>query len=185
MEQILEQLEQVFSNTNSFAYSLLRKGNDKESIRKMLNQENIANFPQELVNFYQWHDGMEDSNEMLGKLELFNFGYFLSLKKALTFSSTNQSLSSKNFFPLFTNNGGDFLLYNFKDRFIYFDSPVLLSDKKPISKYDSFGRLLETIKECYAEKAYYFQDDFLEIDYNKEEAISKRLNPLSKYWKQR
>ncbi len=181
MIEIFTQLEQTFKNTHSFAYTLLRRGNSIEYIKETLAQHKINFFPPELIDFFLWHDGMEDSDEMIGKLQLFHLGYFLALNKAISYQSAKPAFWQKIFFPLFTNNGGDFLLYNFKNNFIYYYSPVILG-KKPMKKYDNLKTMFETIINCYAEKAYYFEDDFFEIDYDKEEQISRQLNPKSQYW---
>jgi hypothetical protein len=104
-------------------------------------------------------------------------------------TSVNKLFNKKEFFPVFSSGGGDYILINLnakKNVFgqLFLCSPSILMTNKPIAIYDSLNSLFTTLLEIYRQKGYYFKGGFLEIDFNMEESISKRMNPNSNFWKE-
>ena len=188
MQSLLKDLESVILKTQSHAATLLNKGCEKLEIQEKIRIENIDFLSEELFQLYNWHNGMSDSSEMLGKLEIFPNGFFLSIETAISVYIIYKEKWNNLYFPLFTNNGGDFLLFGVQKKEnvnpIYLYSPTVLLSLIPIQIYDSIENLFTTVLECYKEGVYYFVNDLLEVDYEKELIISKSLNPKSEFWKE-
>ena len=100
------------------------------------------------------------------------------------------SLWKENYFPLFTNNAGDYLLYDLSKNsqtygMLLFYSPSLLI-VDPKTAYDSLESLFKTVIACYNAGVYRYNhsSNTLEVDQEREFEISTGINPNSEYWQQ-
>lgn len=139
---------------------------------------------------YKWRDGMDIAQiDNLGRYQFCGCGYFLPYQEAEVYK--NQFLKEKYFdknsyFPIVASLGGDFLLVdcNKKKSKVYLYSPGLIINS-PMEIYASLESFIETIYECFRQKAYTYDKNFyLQIDHDLEKEITLKFNPHSKFWHQ-
>lgn len=144
----------------------------------------------DLEYLYQWKNGnnlqkIKDSETY----EFCSFGYFLSYEEALEYQKefiTDNYFKTKGYFPIIASLKGDFLLIDItkKNGKVYIYSPGLLINE-PMEIYQSIEAFIETIYQCYYQKAYkYNQSSHLEVNFELENSIALKLNPKSEYWRQ-
>ena len=144
---------------------------------------------------YSWKNGVKGLYEVpIGQLELFPNGIMLPFEYAVSsyvLEAKTHKLFKKEYFPLFTSGGGDYILVNMDERKAFYGqlflfSPSILLTNNPIAIYDSIATLFDTLLETYRLSGYYFKSDssVLEVDYGIENEVALRMNPKSEFWKQ-
>jgi hypothetical protein len=187
MKMLLLKYEEVLNTLQANILSLLQNGLPKEEIKKKLL---IAGIPaiEELVNLYEWKNGVDDSIESFHEAELFPEGIMLSLESSLESYRiyTQKKIWNRELFPLFTNGSGDFILMNIMegDYSLFMYAPSLLLSDTPFSIYDSLDKMFATLIACFEQGAYYVKEDkLMELDFDLKYTVSETLNPLSEFWK--
>jgi hypothetical protein len=155
-------------------------------------------FPQPLVEYFQWKDGLirEGLEDIpLAGFNLFPFGSPFSLKEAVEifqYYAIDHGHWGVNFFPVFESGLGDYLLLDINEAsptsgMVCFSSPADPNAQGVVSYADSLNRLIEAIIECYQKEVYYFTEfeghRILEEHYDAGFNIWKNNNPRSEYWK--
>lgn len=167
----------------------MQNGLTAEYIRSLFLSSNISN--ETLEQLFKWRNGVNfDAVEFVGEFSFSSQGRMLPLEEAIVHYEENNNDESwkKNYFPLFTSDAGDYLLYDV-DRnsqtadMLLFYSPSLLITT-PETAYDSLELFFKTVISCYQQKIYRFDDEsnMLEIDDQTEFEVSHKLNPNSEYW---
>ncbi|MFD2919974.1 SMI1/KNR4 family protein [Terrimonas rubra] len=149
----------------------------------------------DIKQLYEWKNGVSDLfKKKTGEIELFSSGIMMPLELATSMYVLEvkvQKSFKKEFFPLFTSGGGDYILIHLDESkktygqlFLY--SPAILLSSKPMTIYDSLTTLFQTILNIYQRGGYFFSksDKSLEIDYDIEKEISIKLNSKSDFWRE-
>lgn len=192
ISELIKKFDTLLSDRKAPILHELNDGLPISVIDQMLSQvvENYA----ELVLFYNWKNGISESlfERPAVEIELFPEGIMLSLQEAIEryilYTKTDK-IWSVHYFPIFTNGGGDYYLYNldkgskdFGAIFLY--APSLLLKEVPDLLYDSIISFLRTIIECIEAGAYeYNPSGGINVDYDLKFEISKKHNSKSEYWK--
>jgi hypothetical protein len=168
---------------------ILQIGLSRDKVKELLDGLNLVS--DLLVALYGWRNGVPNMNEQtIGKVELFARAIMLPLQDAIkhyNYAASNE-IWDLNLFPIFTNGGGDYLLFDTDKQdgmggqiLIY--APSILPSEQPVSIYDDITTMFETVLACYKQGAYQFdQDGFIEVDYQIEQQLAQSKNPNSKYW---
>lgn len=189
--KILKSLE---SNLQVFCKPIadkLEKGLNKYYIDDVFSKLDISN--DELKKLYQWRNGIKvDTGKYVGEFDFCSHGKMLPLEEAIVHYEAyiKDSLWKKNYFPLFTTNAGDYLLYDIDKNSKTYGMLLLYSPSllivEPETAYDSLENFFETIISCYQQGIYKFNesDNTLEVDFDRESKITSKKNPKSDYWKE-
>jgi len=190
---LLVELESLLKASNYLIVTKFNDGKEEKEIAEYLHNLKFS-ARKDFVDLYKWKNGVSNlfQGGNIGQLELFANGIMLPLEYAISTYTLEVKVQKKfnsYFFPIFTSGGGDYILINFNTKsklfgqlFLY--SPSLLMTNAPMSIYDSLEVLFETILSIYKEKGYSFKNNVLEVDYEIESLISRRLNPKSDFWKE-
>jgi hypothetical protein len=199
MSELKVKLTELETLLKQFEYPILnclQPGKDKDDpiIGELFTN---LKFPirHDLEDMYRWKNGVVGLYEKpTGELELFPNGIMMPLEYAVSayaLEAKVHKLLDKEYFPLFTSGGGDYILINmdktkpaYGQLFLY-SLPILLTER-PMAIYDSVTTLFETLLEIYRLRGYYFSPNkkALEVNYEVENEISIRMNPKSEFWKQ-
>jgi hypothetical protein len=142
----------------------------------------------DLKVFYKWRNGSKTSSvSRIGKGQFCSFGYFLPLGESNRYQKAfneEKYFNNKNYFPFVASLGGDFLLIDKTKRrskvFLY--SPNLLANEPQVI-YNNIECFLETVYECFNQRAYKYDAEFyLEVNDELEKKISQKLNDKSQFW---
>lgn len=190
IQEILISFEIVLKQYNPSAHSKLQNGlNETYSKEKFVN--NKIN-DEKLRQLYCWKNGIKaDSSKYIGEFDLSSFGKMIPLEEALTHynMSIKDKIWSENYFPLFTTNAGDYLLYDIDKKSSTYGMLLLYSPSllivEPETIYDSLESFFDTLIDCYKEGDYKLNKSnyTLEIDDELETEKSFNKNPISDYWK--
>ena len=194
--ELCEQLLLELGRSISPVLSYLQPGISKSEVDGKLRLAKIGvSFPDEVYSLYGWKNGINDDTDTrtLGEQWLFKLGIFCSLDLAISNYlewTTGPSYISKTLFPLFESGGGDYYFVETNKHsasygMILYYSPSNPDLPGPTSIFDSLDSCLRSIVECYRQKAYYYNPDSpdLEIEWDLEKTIWKKLNPNSEYYK--
>ncbi len=164
----------------------LMEGLSEDEISRQLQRIRL-DLPRDLIQLYKWKNGTDVSNYLCGCADnIFSHGYLMSLEDSISnyLFMTDSDLLSRTFFPIVTNGGGDFLLYDFLDGQIYYYGPPVLVSPLPDSIYDSLFLMFKTIETGYTKHVYSVKDgNRLEINSTLEVDIAASLNPNSQFYK--
>jgi len=189
LKELLTDFENALVKAKCPILQKLKAGYDAMFVNELLNRLHIQN--DALATFYGWRNGiMNMADGLIGEMELFPNGIILSLEESENIYTlyTQDQVWEKIFFPIFTNGGGDYFLYDVDDKsptyeMIFLYAPSLLLDEKPQTIYDSLESLIETQIQCLNNDAYNFDSKGIDnIDYDLLYDISAKCNPKSKYW---
>jgi len=196
MNEILSLLENIYKypkKGKSPIINLLNNGINKEYINSHLKKNNLE-FPNDVYSLYNWKNGVNDSEEhLMGNITFFPMGIFSSFERAYNnyqICSGKDSYWTKSLFPIFESGGAGFHLLecdplNKNYGIIYFYDLGAYEFDTIIGKYDSVRTLLESVRECYEEGVYTYNEErlFTVVDYERSFEISKNSNPLcQQYW---
>ena len=193
LKEILNELETLLKKSNYPIFNYLQEGKKDNAFSDVEELFDSLKFPvrEDIVEMYKWKNGVRGIYQTaIGKLELFTNGIMLPFEYAVSsyaLEVKTQKLFGKEYFPLFTSGGGDYIIMNMDNKNnsfgqLFLFSPSVLLTNKPISIYDSLTSLFKTVLELYIKKGYFFESEDLEIDYDLEKEISITMNPKSKFW---
>lgn len=190
LKELLTTFEKCLQNANAPILKKLRDGLDTETLESILKIEGISH--KNLIELYSWKNGIKDSiNKIIGKIELFPSAIMLACDESLEdyiICAQQEDIWSKNLFPIFTNGGGNYLLFDIDDKSTTFEmiliyDPMLLLSAQPQTIYDSLENLIQTQIECLVKGTYNFDSEGItDINYDLKYEISAKMNPKSKYW---
>jgi hypothetical protein len=190
--EALSLFENQLTEKRPAAIALLQPGLSHREITKQLKRVGIEN--DQVTALYSWRNGISASNfqsQTIDELEIFPTKIMLSLEEAINayeICVNRKKEWDEHFFPLFTDGGGDYILFNFDKSSpdhgqLYFYSPSLLLSEKPVSIYDSVERMIYTFAKSL-EAGVYIQipGEDPDIDFEVIYAIGKKINPKSEYY---
>jgi cell wall assembly regulator SMI1 len=113
LESILKRLELFLAGIGAPVLNILRPGIDKSHVNRLINEVDLS-FKEDVYELYAWRNGTKDANEkLIGEMTLFTNGILHSLDEAIDiyrYNALDNSQWDKDYFPLFSSGGGDFLL---------------------------------------------------------------------------
>lgn len=190
-KELLLALEQTLTKYHPVLVNRLNNGISTADINQRISPYNI-DFTQDVYDIFSWKNGIQQKGtESPDQLLLFPNGTPLSLDVALgnfENSAVKNSLYESNYFPLFTGDKENTLLIDLDEnspsyQMISLYSPSLMGQSEPMTIYDSLTTLLGTVITCYDQKAFWINQDKLEVDNDTHYTIASNLNVNSDYWK--
>jgi len=176
MVKELEKIERLIEQRGIDTATLFRNGIEKKSIIDMFNTVKL-NPTKELIQFYQWHDGVNYSDQPCWENCFHTFGgFFYPLNCSLDVYKEQVEIY-RDYFDLFPIFSDDTVLIdlNFKSPTygqLYFLCPSLLIIE-PITAYDSLTLMIQTNAHCFENKLMYYDNEgYLEIDTDAVFAVS-------------
>ncbi|MBX2922182.1 MAG: hypothetical protein KF746_08320 [Chitinophagaceae bacterium] len=150
-----------------------------------------VSFTDEVYDLFTWKNGIQhDVASTDTQLLLFPNGIPFSLSEAaddFDLLSVTKHFFEPNYFPLFSGNNENILLIDlgqdsptYKTISLY--SPSLFGSSDPMTIYDSFLSMIETAIACYDQKAFWVDQDSLQVNQDVYYSIAGNLNPNSQYW---
>lgn len=189
MEKLLVAFGFILHQNNYNIDRSMNNGISHIEFDKITNTVNMK-FCEDIYTLYNWKNGLK--KEFQEKDEILHCGFYLSIDDAVNIYkqwSLEAKLWNKNYFPFFMSGGGEFLLINNDNKSndylkIMIYAPLNLKSNKLMVIYENLPTMFETIVECYNQKAYFFIDNELEIDFDKLYEIANKKNPTAIYWKE-
>src|SRR5690606_28834809 len=127
---------------------------------------------------YRWRNGMDITQvDKIGRYQFCSFGYFLPFLEAQAYHEQfikEKYFDKDSYFPIVASLSGDFLLIdNSKKRSkVYLYSPGLIIND-PMEVFLSTESFVQTVYECFIQKAYTYDKDFyLQINDDLEKEIA-------------
>jgi len=190
-ELLLTILEQKLARVHPLLLKNLNDGLTIKDIDKISVALGVT-FTTDVYDMFSWKNGvrMDGSFPLTQKL-IFPTGIPFSLSEAVdryNLLALSKHFIEPNYFPLFSNGKDDVLLIDLdQDSDTYsmmsLYSPALLGNNgSPVTIYDSFSLMLQTILECYNKNAYWIDQDNLQVDNDLRYDIACQLNPGSQFW---
>jgi hypothetical protein len=139
----------------------------------------------EVGGLYSWRNGTRvEPGTTLDSVQFFPGFWLLSLDDVVSnyLAFRDDSRWSSGWLPIFANGGGDFYAVDLEQR----PSPVIGfmvdSESHPV-EYESLAHMLDTLAECFAEGAFFVDDQGnLEMDDSRHAQIARRNNPGVPLW---
>ena len=189
LKNILKEFELILSIYNVPVLNLLRPGVGAYHFQELIKELDIS-LDSDVFELFSWRNGTEElRDKAIGELTLFNNGIFHSLEECISqyrYNAIDNNYWDKQYFPLFSSGGGDYLLINTGDNqltgTIFIISPSILFTNQPTSIYDSLECLFKSLLRCYQMKAYHFEEGFLEENIDDVYEICASYNPRSEFW---
>jgi hypothetical protein len=179
----LIELEQELVKARSPVLKYFMEGLQAEYITSLF-ERNSLHPTDELVELYQWKNGLEFENIPTGLLRFGVMGVFLPLEVSVEIFKASEEASLETYFPIFSDDSFLIQLDRQSEGFgkIFVFSPAL-QILEPETCFDSLERMIETFIECFREGAYFYDSEgFFEEDYDKSVGIAKKFNPTATYW---
>jgi len=188
--KLLEEFESLLNNLNAPILKKLTKGTSVEEINSTLEYRWV---PEEIVQLYSWHDGTNIQDKgLLGEFWIFRMGSFMSSARAMRFYKKRAGIDPHwdyLKFPIFESLGGELFLVDIDKSSstvgrIYFYSVRAVDFDTVISVYDSLEALFLTIIDCFRQRAYFYNVESGNLEFNDELVIkiSRKYNPNSRFW---
>lgn len=189
---LIDQLEKFGDCLSEFCpavYDKLQAGLSENEIASKLGSVHVNN--KAIVELFQWRNGIgETSEELVGKYNVCSQGKLMPLDEAIAHykTFTGEGLWGNDLFPVITNYGGDYLLFDFgksnptHEALLLYSPSLLLTT--PETAYNNLDYFIETVIECFEKGIYKFDvtDAYLEVDYDAEAKLSAEKNPRATMW---
>lgn len=193
LKEIFKELELFMIEYNYPILSHFRSGVSASEVVDLFSNLKLP-LRDDIIQLYEWKNGIGDLfKKNTGEIELFTSGIMMPLELASSMyilETKVQKAFKKEFFPLFTSGGGDYIIIHLDESkttygqlFLY--SPSILLSNKPVSIYDSITDLAQTVLYIYQRRGYFFNefDKTLEVDYDIEKEIAIKINTKSDFWR--
>jgi hypothetical protein len=189
IKKILEKIEAVLKRQCPKLYAKLLDGIGENEVREIA--KNLS-LPADLITLYNWHNGIEGiGEEIIEKIEIFNFGIFLPLEVALWHREYVFDFGEdweKDYFPVFSSTVGDYYLMNINNNSdnygnLFFYSPALLITE-PEMAFEGLAGLFISLTELYEDaKITYTETKGLKCEAAVVNEVFRRNNKQAKYWR--
>lgn len=176
---------------NPIVNKLIKPENSKNIIELLENYK--LGIVQDFIDLYSWKNGIDSAlifDEAGYENELTSYGSFFELSSLLSYYELELItgvLYNKKYFAFFYSIAGDRILIDLEKKsktfgkiFIY--APSITLSSEPIKIFDSLELMIDTIIQCYEKKAYTIIDGELNINFDLESEISKKMNRESEFW---
>jgi len=189
-KELLNTLEQTLQTVHPGIVQKLNEGLSKTEIDKVAASAQVT-FTDEVYDLFTWKNGIQHTDfRSTGQLLLFPKGSPFTLLEAAhdyDLLSITKHFFEPNYFPLFCGGDENILLIDLDEdsntyKTISLYSPPLLGNTSPMTIYDSFSSMLETAIAGYAQKAFWIDQDSLQVNNDAYYDIASNLNPISQYW---
>ncbi len=186
--KVLKDFELKLGEINPNLIESMNKGIDnKIDIESILLSKSL-DVNDELLCFYQWKNGIDDSKIVLDYRALFiPFNPFFALEVMVEYYDMliENDFIKKSFFPLCQQDS--YLVDLDRDSktygSIFFYAPGFLI-VKPVRIFDSLKNMFLSIIACFDQKALWYDDEgYIVIEWDLYDSICKENNPNSDYWK--
>lgn len=189
---LTDQLDECLKNKCSYIYSFYQEPLPEKFIDEYLDKMNIDD--ESYKSLYSWRNGLnlDDADNFPNEMCILFWGNFISLEDSYSQFRANEN-SYFDWPPsqvvIMDKLMGERLLYETNTqspyyKFVFCYAPFGNNAGLPIPCYDSIDKMIETIIELYKNDAISYNEEtqHLHIDFEKEDLISREINPLSKYW---
>ncbi|PSL19890.1 SMI1/KNR4 family protein [Chitinophaga ginsengisoli] len=174
---MLRKLDHYLTAQGSIAAANLQAGIPRHEVEQKIASFNIT-LPPEVYELFEWRNGLkESSDETIGNSLLFPWGIQEPFDRCFSVykSSSDQKYFPKQYFPIFTSGGGDYILINCDKSdesygYLYWHSLALYGTERDV-RYTSLATLLQCVLECFEAGAYSFVDGALEINHDLADAV--------------
>jgi len=138
--------------------------------------------PADLVQLYSLCDGTETvEGEVLDDIHLIPGYYWIKLDESVVIyrSLIRDQRWSTNWFPIFSNGGGDFYAVICNENSSDFGGIVgfIVGESDHLVEFANVTTLFKTIDRSFSENAFFVTDGYLEADYPKMRAIARAAQP--------
>jgi len=187
---LLTTLEQTLTKVYPSVVQKLNGGMTTGEIDKYASLAQLT-FTDEIYDLFTWKNGIrQTAGGSPAQLLIFPNGIPYSLNEAVDdydLQAVTKHLFQPNYFPLFSSGTDDILLIDLDAdsdtyKMISLYSPPLLDGGDPMTIYDSFSSMLETVIACYDQKAFWVAEDRLAVDGSAYHAIASNFNRNSEFW---
>lgn len=189
-KELLTTLQQVLSGVHPSLVQKLNPGLSSGEIDAVAKSAQLS-FTEEIYDLFTWkngiqHEGISSTDQLL----IFPNGIPYTLQEAANdydILSVTKHFFETSYFPLFSGSEEAILLLDLDPGSVSYQmislfSPPLLGDTTPVPIFDSFSRMLETVISCYKQKAFWIDQDCLQVDSDAHYTIASSFNPNSQYW---
>lgn len=198
MELLLKDLEKHFQKNQIFSY--LNSGLSISEVNTFFQSKlgNSVKIDTDLIKLYEWRNGINESVFIEDNLYsqdawLWENRAFLSLEYGWEISKYDKinNIYASSIFTPFSSLIADSLFIDIYDYMklgytpinLYCIAPEFAEKDFKVKIYDSLKVMIETILQCFKEEAYYYNTEGeLDVNFDKRDKISKKLNPNSEYW---
>jgi len=158
MKQELIELEKIILEKKYKSYATFQVGINGAFIIETLRKSNLKfEFPKDLFDLYQWHNGQEIYKAETSTIEFIYFSLFYPLEEAIAIYNRQKEYFGEENFPLFGCVDTEHLLIDLSK-----DSKDYLTIKSydpyeeyPIKIYPSLESMIQSNLDCYSLGAYY------------------------------
>ncbi|MFT3750665.1 MAG: hypothetical protein QM768_20305 [Agriterribacter sp.] len=187
---LLQRFEQTLLQVHPAVVKRLNSGLPVDEIDKIALSYQLA-FTEDVYHLFTWKNGIRhETANTTDELLLFPKGIPFSLLEAAhdyDLLSVTKHFFETSYFPLFSAGNEDILLINLDAyspvyKMISLYSAALFGNETPVTVYDSFSSMLQTVIEGYGQKALWIEDDSLQVNDNAYHSIAAGLNPGSAFW---
>lgn len=144
--------------------------------------------PEIIYELFEWRKGLNYSDEKPPYMSrnLWPLGNFYSLDDCIADHKAGviHDKLDKNYFPIFSNPGGDIWYINFlegNESKVYIYSPPLTHSMDLVSIYDSMEIMLVSFIKALKEGIFSYKGSWI-MDADRYARFFKKLNPESVYW---
>ncbi|MBT1685623.1 hypothetical protein [Dawidia soli] len=179
----LMELENELAIARSPVLAYFLNGLQREYIISLF-QQNSLSPPDELVDLYEWKNGVQFEGVPTGLLHFGVPGVFFPLEDSLKIFHASEVTRSSTYFPVFSDDSFLIQLNNRSPDYgkIFIYSPAL-QIFEPEACFDSLESMIDTFIVCFRKGAFFYNNDsFFEQDYDKSFDVAKAVNPGSTYW---
>ena len=179
----LEELEGELKRIGAPVLDYFLNGLDRDDIISLFRESSIEP-TDELIELYQWRNGLGFKDIPVGRLIFGIEGVFYPLQESLKIFNEFGEADWIKYFPVFSDDA--FLIQLNKEAKDYgricIHSPALIINE-PQSYFDSLSTMIETCIICFRNGFFsYDTNGFFEQDYDKSLEVARNLNPNSDYW---
>ncbi|MEX1365613.1 MAG: SMI1/KNR4 family protein [Nannocystaceae bacterium] len=188
--EMVENLERIAARLSNAGREVASKLQTGLSAREIASWEARLPFllTREIEALFQWRNGTNVvEGDLLGHAYFFPGYYLLSIEEAVeTYEERRGTQQWKDeWFPVCADGGGDFYVVPCSGDKLDV-APVigfLHGEPEQTVDYESLSAMMQTIEACYAEGAFFVDDDGeLEVDDDKHQEIAHRFNPEVEEW---
>lgn len=184
--KLLTEIENILIKNNAFVLKHLNKGISFEYFKDKLSYYNFNNINNEIITLYNWHNGINiPKNGEALKYRFFGNYYLNSIDDLISIIRFDDfyNFHKKKFMPLFSNGTGEYLVVDCNATCVRYCGTWLPELPPYIIIYDNVESMLQTVLNCYKEKALFFDlNGCVQINFKLAHSISKSLNPNSEFW---
>ena len=178
----LKEFDEQLRTNNAWVLEYFLEGLSREKIISEFRTASLTP-SEELVELYQWKNGVQYKGVPSGKLSFGVNGVFYPLADSVKIYKDFQD-EFVDYFPIFSDDSYLILMNkeskDFGKIFIYSPSLVIV---EPEGIFDSLSCMIETFIIGFREGIFFYDaDNYFDWDSPRRRDMAKKLNPNSSYW---